>query len=298
MNKPSVFLLGVQKSGTTAIAGMLAEHSEIFVPSVKETYFFIDESLNSRGESWYLSEYYSRNSVGNARFLCDATPFYLCSEEAMKRVASFSDPDARFIVCLRDPVKRAYSAYWHQRRLGNETADFKVALDIEADRIAEAKASGGRWWRHAYAEVGLYGKHLELAFSIFGRERILVLNENDLADSALLKSKLHSFIGLTKEFGAPPISRTNKSVMPRSRLMQGLVNGQNPLKRTIRFFLPRQIRSALGKKILKANVKAFDYPPMADDAREFLNKIFADDLVCLRALGVDVPSKWTEQRDL
>ena len=63
MNKPSVFLLGVQKSGTTAIAGMLAEHSEIFVPSVKETYFFIDESLNSRGESWYLSEYYSRNSV-------------------------------------------------------------------------------------------------------------------------------------------------------------------------------------------------------------------------------------------
>lgn len=45
-------------------------------------------------------------------------------------------------------------------------------------------------------------------------------------------------------------------------------------------------------------MKAFDYPPMADDAREFLNKIFADDLVCLRALGVDVPSKWTEQRDL
>jgi hypothetical protein len=296
MNKPSIFLLGVQKCGTTAIAKMLGDHSEIFVPSVKETYFFVDESYFPKGESWYLEEFYSNTATGNARLLCDATPFYLCSEEALKRIASFADESARFVVCLRNPVNRAYSAYWHQRRLGNENASFEDALRLESGRISDAKAKGGRWWRHAYTQVGLYAEHLERAFSILGRERFLVLNENDLAGAEALKPKLHAFLGLKDAFEIDQVSKANKSVMPRSRLLQRFVVGKNPLKRLIRTFVPREIRSTIGQKILRSNLKQFSYPPMENSTRQLLNKIFADDLVELKKLGINVPSGWTEKK--
>lgn len=298
MNKPSIFLLGVQKCGTTALAKMLGEHSEIFVPSVKETYFFVDESYFSNGESWYLEEFYSSKAIGEAQLFCDATPFYLCSEDALKRIASFTDDAARFIVCLRNPVSRAYSAYWHQRRLGNENVDFEGALKLESDRIGDAKAKGERWWRHAYTQVGFYAEHLERAFSILGRERFLVLNENDLAETEALKSRLHAFLGLKNDFEIDQVSRANKSVMPRSRLLQRFVVGRNPLKRFIKYFVPREIRSAVGQKILRSNLKQFSYPPMENSTRELLNGIFAGDLVRLGKLGVDVPKSWTETRRL
>ena len=298
MNKPSIFLLGVQKCGTTAVAKLLGEHVELFVPSVKETYFFVDESYFPKGESWYLDEFYSKNSVGNARLLCDATPFYLCSEEALKRIASFTDDTARFVVCLRNPVNRAYSAYWHQRRLGNEDVNFEDALKLETIRISDAKAKGERWWRHAYTQVGFYAEHLERAFSILGRERFLVLNENDLAEAKAVKSRLHDFLGLKNDFEIDQVSRANKSVMPRSRLLQRFVVGKNPLKKLIRTFVPREIRSAIGQKILRSNLKQFSYPPMDNSTRELLNGIFADDLARLGRLGVDVPKSWLETRRL
>ena len=56
MGKPSVFVLGAQKCGTTTVADMLAAQPEVFVPSVKETYFFCDEELWAKGQDWYSDD--------------------------------------------------------------------------------------------------------------------------------------------------------------------------------------------------------------------------------------------------
>jgi hypothetical protein len=292
VREPSIFVLGVQKCGTTTVADLLSEQPEIFIPSIKETYFFCDESSFSKGIDWYLSEFYSPISTGAARLFCDATPFYLASSEAMERIARYTDDSARFVVCLRDPVHRAYSAYWHQRRLGNESLAFEEALAVEQERIAHARSIGGRWWRHAYVEVGHYGAHLKRAFDLLGRERLLVLNEADLQDLAALQGRLRAFLDLPERVEVPAVDRSNGAAMPRSRFLQSLITQRSPLKRLAQAVVPRELRTALGRKLLGLNLRAVNYPPMQEGTKALLRVQFTADLAKLEGLGIRVPATW------
>lgn len=288
MADPSVFVLGAQKSGTTTVADLLAAQPEIFVPSIKETYFFCDETLWAKGTDWFRQEFYATAAARNAQVTCDATPFYLASPAALDRLATFAGPDARFVAVLRDPVTRAYSAYWHQRRLGNEDLSFEAALEAEPARIAAAHERGGRWWRHAYAEVGRYAGQLDLAFDRLGRDRFLILGQSDLRDTQALERRLRAHVGLPpRDAPAADPRRANSAAMPRSLAVQKFVTGRNPVKTVARQILPREWRTRIGRTILKSNLKAQDYPPMRPETRARLQETFAPDIAALGVLGVD-----------
>lgn len=219
MRRPNLFILGVQKCGTTTVAGALSSHPDVFLPSVKETYFFCDERRYLKGVDWYLEEFYSVRRARRATVLADATPFYLASPEAVQRVAAFVGPTARFIVILRDPVKRAYSAFWHQQRLEAEPLSFGEALEAEPGRIAEARNAGERWWRYAYIEVGRYATHLRRAFDLLGRERLLVLTERALIDTERSAARISEHLGLRTPLAWTP-GRVNRASMPRFKWLQ------------------------------------------------------------------------------
>ena len=53
--KPSFFVAGMQKSGTTTLHKWLNSHPEITLPNYKETHFFSDEKQFSKGFKWYLN---------------------------------------------------------------------------------------------------------------------------------------------------------------------------------------------------------------------------------------------------
>ena len=286
------FVLGVQKCGTTTVADLLHAQDEVFIPSIKETYFFCDEARYLKGREAWLDEYYAPSAIGGAQILCDATPFYLASEVALQRIASFAGPDARHVVILRDPVARAYSAYWHQRRNGNETLSFDDALDAEPKRIAEANAKGGRWWRHAYTTIGQYSTQLERAFDLLGRDKILILSEPDLGEVKTLQNRLRQHLDLPYCDKAPKIDRSNQAGMPRSQTLHKLVNGQNFLKRGVQTLIPREYRTRLGRKILNKNLKRDANPPMSEATRERLNAHFAADVNRLQNLGLVDVSSW------
>jgi Sulfotransferase domain len=292
MNNPSVFILGAQKCGTTTVADLLAEQPEVFVPSIKETYFFCDESLFARGRNWYVNEFYNPKAVGSATICCDATPFYLVSSEALERIASVSDDRSRYIVCLRDPVSRAYSAYWHQKRLGNEMLSFEDAIKNEPSRVGDSKVNLGRWWRHAYVSVGHYRTQLEMAFSLLGREKFLVLTEADLQDASGLQNTLRDFLGLPHSNVEPTAERANSASVPRSALLQSMVVRPSALKAMISKVVPREIRSAMGHRIRKANLKPHTYPPMLDETRAMLHSAYASDREYVGGLGVRLPDSW------
>jgi len=286
MAKPSVFVLGAQKCGTTTVSELLAEQREIFVPSVKETYFFCDEQQFVKGSDWYEREYYSAASAQGKLLLCDATPFYLCSTSALQRLSLYCGEEARFIVTLRDPVHRAYSAFWHQKRLGNEPMNFEEALEAESLRIDEAVRMQGRWWRHAYTEVGFFAKQLENAFSLLGRERFLVLSGPDLQNLALLQARLREFLRLPPSSALPQTHKANPSTMPRFRSVQHLITKGGFAKSLLKKIIPREMRSAFGRKILSANSVSFDYPAMRPDTKEHLVKLFREDQKKLRDMYV------------
>lgn len=291
MPKPSIFVLGVQKCGTTTVANVLAQQPEIFVPSVKETYFFCDDRQYERGADWYESEYFPARFAGAKTLGCDATPFYFCSREAITRLASYCGADARFIVVLRDPVNRAYSAYWHQKRLGNEPLSFEEALDQEGERIRVARAQGARWWRHAYTQVGRYAEHLEFAFSMLGRERFLILSGSNLGDTVELQSRLREFLGLPATDFVPSNEVANRATMPKSRLLQRLVTEQSAIKRLAQHFVPRELRSSLGRRLLQTNSTEISYPPMHGATEARLRELFLPDQARIREMRVLPPSQ-------
>jgi hypothetical protein len=289
MRKPSVFVLGVQKCGTTTIADLLDLQPEIFVPAIKETYFFCDDSIFALGVSHWLKDHYQRS---DADLLCDATPFHLASEEALRRIAEFVDDDTRFIVALRDPVARAYSAYWHQCRNGNETLGFEDALEQETDRIAVSRAKNGRWWRHAYVEVGRYDEQLDRAFDLLGRDRFLIVSEPDLRDLTAMQAKLRAHLGLLARAEVPDLARSNQAGMPRSRLLHSLIIKDNPVKRIVQKAVPRQLRTRVGRSLIAGNLKRASNPPMSAETQRRLYADFAQNIERLAAMNVCDVSHW------
>lgn len=285
-NAVNLFILGVQKCGTTTLADILSQSDEVFVPSVKETYFFLSPDKLHLGSEWYEREYFSPNSARTASFRIDATPFYLAVPEALERIANYAPKDAKYIVILRDPVERAISAYKHQLRLGYETLSFADALAAEGMRISEAKRNGRRWWRHAYKEVGYYGAHLTRAFSILGRENILVLRNDELQDQDKLRTSLAEFIGLEKPLPSFGDFHSNPAAMPRSRLLLKLITRDNPVKSLAKRFVPREIRSKVGTSINRINSGKAPAVVIEQQTRQILSSAYVQDQALLTALGL------------
>lgn len=284
-----LFILGVQKCGTTSLASLLATHPDIFLPSVKETYFFCDDDKYEKGEKWYHDEFYAQR---NERILVDATPFYLASQKALDRVLNFADVNTRYIILLRDPVHRAYSAYWHQVRLGNEELTFEEALAAEDKRINEAHARNTRWWRHAYTKVGMYAEQLSYLFESVDTSCVLVLEQNQLNDSEFLVGALPSFLGVENRYNFTAREK-NVSSMPRSRTIQKIVKGKSPLKSLVQKLVPREFRSAVGRKILEGTSKEFKYPMMKEETKHGLRERFNENNRQLIDMGYTFAEKWT-----
>jgi hypothetical protein len=278
------------------LAFLLSNNQEVYLPQIKETYFFCDDSIFSKGMEWLVREFYSTRAAERSRFWCDATPFYLASRTALERLASLAPPDARFLVTLRDPVSRAYSAYQHQRRLGYENLSFREALDAEPGRVQKAKAAGGRWWRHAYVEVGKYAEQLEAAFELLGRERILVLASDEL-DAVATLERIRHHIGLATPLVETDGERRNQAALPRSAALHRAVTRPSRLKTIARVILPRDVRSRIGRVALEANLRPIRAAPMEPEMRERLERAFAEELERLKALNVIDISTWRRAGD-
>ncbi len=71
---PPSLEIGTQKSGTTWLSSMLAQHPEVFIPKQKELHFFNISYNYDKGIGWYrkqFSGYSGEKAVG------ECTPNYL-----------------------------------------------------------------------------------------------------------------------------------------------------------------------------------------------------------------------------
>src|SRR6185436_11899302 len=108
----------------------------------------------------------------------ESTPFYLWSRGAHRRIAE-DLPDVRLIAVIRDPVDRAYSNWMHLWSDGLEPeSDFVTAVAMEDARRRRGWAP---FWR--YRSLGLYGKQLAHAHTLFPSEQIHVLRYGDLVEA-------------------------------------------------------------------------------------------------------------------
>jgi Sulfotransferase domain len=114
-------------------------------------------------------------------------------------------PDAKIIVMLRDPVARAYSHYWHERRLGYENLSFAEAIDAEDDRLAGesarlAEEDGYHSYNHqhfSYVARGCYAPQLKRWLQPFPRQQFLFIeSESFFQNSGKELARVAQFLKL------------------------------------------------------------------------------------------------------
>lgn len=104
----AIIVAGAQKSGTSSLCAALAQHPAISACTPKEPHFFAMSPETVR-EHWkdYLGLFDQPDHI-----LLDGSTSYLHSPRAIRQISEcVADP--KILIILRDPAKRAYSAWLH-----------------------------------------------------------------------------------------------------------------------------------------------------------------------------------------
>ncbi len=198
---PQVYIAGVKKGGTTSLFHYLIAHPKVLPPFRKEVKFFL--YMYRLGPRWYQANFPFRSQL-NTHLTLDATPNYLFDPFFAQRVARLN-PQAKFIVLLRDPVRRALSHYFQNRRRGLEPLSLSEALRAEEQRLrtdlARHRADPCHpltlYHRYGYQAEGRYAEQLERLWRYIPRAQTLVLrSETFFANPAAVLAEIGAFLGL------------------------------------------------------------------------------------------------------
>ena len=157
---PNFLFIGPDKSGSTWLQARLSTHPQVFLPAAKDTYFFGAEF--GRGVDWYAAHF--AKATPAQVVVGEICHDYLFDSQAADRILDLI-PNAHLMVCLREPVDRAFSQYLNMLRNGWDLGGFSDAVAAHPEIIDNSR----------------YGKHLAAYYARFPSEQILVTWFDELA---------------------------------------------------------------------------------------------------------------------
>lgn len=278
--KPNIdfFCLGVFKAATTYIAKIIDLHPEASISTGKEVHYFNKYYGLSRVNpnfdkpvSWYKSFFLSARKDQKVG---DVSPMYFVDPEAPKKIKELY-PNAKLIICLRDPVQRAYSHYMMEK------TDKSLWV---ADYTFEEVMVHNRF----YTESGLYYKQLQKYLEYFKLNQFHFIFFEDIERNPKKVSKdLYTFLGFKNTdlyFGS---DKTNPYSKPRIEWLNKVLMGFIYLRHnTLRLKWLKEgfIRKSLtesGKlfvRIKNLNRNSSPYKPLDIEVRQRLVEKFIDDI--------------------
>ena len=227
--RPNLFIVGAPKCGTTSVHHYLKQHPDVYMSDKKEPHFFSTDfhlaSDQLHGERKFFkvreagdyAELFSQ--AGSARVIGESSTSYLYSRQAARNILAYS-PDARIVICLRDPfaLLRSWHSYLHFC-LEEDIPDFRLALDAEPRRRAAQgragtiPASTQHPERLYYREFIRLSEQIERYTCLFDRARIhfVVLEELEREPTGTYAALLQ-FLGLPQILPATFEVRNARSV--------------------------------------------------------------------------------------
>lgn len=184
--------VGYEKCGTTTLARQLARDQRFAVPAGKELFFFNEHYSES------LDDYLAQFPIGDVTTaIVDITPSYIRSAAALQRLRT-TKLRKKIIVCMRDPIQRAYSHYVHniyyhhahydQSLKANQTTSlYEHPYSLSFREALEQRDGFVR---------SLYYDEIKHLFSTFDRDDILIMILERDFSVARLNSRLSEFTGM------------------------------------------------------------------------------------------------------
>ncbi len=286
MKPPFYLLIGAQKAGTTAIYGALRQIKTLNLARVKESKFFIEEDLYKQGLTHYLSTFFPNF---NPAFPClDVDPDFMLYSEVPQRILNTLGPDTKFILVLRNPAVRAYSAFLMESFRGNESESFEKALALEPER----NQTPDGFFFNSYIERGKYAKQLKHFLAVFPIEQFLFLSyEKDFIECKEGYTKLLEFMGLDVPEDFSLAVRKNVTQKVKNKQFDQLTRGGNTkgVRGMLKAILPKKLYQSFRKKIFGINIVSGASAKLKPHEYLALNQsYFAEDIAELTQLtGID-----------
>jgi hypothetical protein len=209
---PSFIIVGGQRCGTNSLYEYVVGHPSAGRAMPGQEIHYFDVNFD-RGPAWYRGHFPTRvrseitkRKLETPLVTGECSPYYMFHPHAPQRIAEML-PSIKLLVLLRDPVDRAYSHYNHERARGYETLPFENAIDQEPDRLRDEVERMQRdpqyqSFNHqhfSYVSRGEYISQLEVLYSLFPKQNILVLISEDLfANPAAVHARVLEFLGLPR----------------------------------------------------------------------------------------------------
>ena len=214
---PSFLIIGVQKSGTTTLYDILNRLPNFCGSIEKETGFFTQDKFYKQGPEWYSGQF---RRCSRAAIKFEATPAYIYYPNVPKRILSFNE-HMKFIVVLREPVARCYSAWNMFRRFNESGADSIFAQFVQNANPAEREAVRNLLFtehypsfkqaviddieRHvsqsidiepSFVRRGIYCEQIANYLQYFSLSRFLFLEQRELSLPVAVMKKISVFLSI------------------------------------------------------------------------------------------------------
>lgn len=291
--------IGAQKAATSTLFELLRRHPDLFVPPGKEEPLFHRPYEPADLDS-YMARHFPASEVGGA-LAGTVTPQYMSSPDTAFRLHQ-AFPEARIIVLLRDPVRRAYSHYRMAVRRGREHRSFETAV---AEQIAALGPSGPPDHPEldpddevsTYVWRGFYGHILTPWFDLFGGDRVHVALTGDLEGDPLgTVHDVYRFLGVEPYTSGEEGIRRHADP-PRHRFPQLRRRVTGPLRRIgVLERIPGSVRERLGYRAEAILAKVAPAEPAAgggeidQETTARLRELYAEDgRILEKLLGRTLP---------
>ncbi len=289
---PNLLIVGSAKCGTSSLHNYLAQHPEIFMSNKKEPRFLSSQGMkfpmggpkDDRVEKWIIKEYKDYvelfqgkgdyNVIGESS--ADTLYFFKHTIPNIKKYLG----NPKILIVLRNPVKRAFSAYQHLVRDDRESLSFEDALQLEDERIKKNYEL-----IYHYRSVSRYYEPVEAFLKNFDQVKIILIEDLNKKPEQTLKS-VFEFLGVDPSYKIQDFdTKFNMSGKPKSRWLHEFLFEGHPIRNFFRPFvraiLPKEKRESMSLKIQHMNLTRMEMNP---DTERMLRNEFKDEIEKLERL--------------
>lgn len=209
--KPDFFIAGAPKCGTTSLAAWLDEHPEACMSRPKEPNFF---SPHRRSRITTIEEYEAcfAHALPEHKAIGEASPGTLYYDDAISRIMDYQ-PQAKFVLCLRNPVEMVVSLHNHLYYYNTQKIDDFVEAWNSRREVNALYHAGPYRSCDLYRHDCALGTHLRRLKRMISAERLLpVLLDDLVADEADALRPLGQFLGIAPVDAALPRKNAAKTV--------------------------------------------------------------------------------------
>lgn len=293
---PDFLIVGAAKSGTTSLHRYLSQHPQIFLPAIKETWFFcsfnnpnqtVPKKYPELPSSWeeYLSFF---KDAAADQLIGEATPAYLYYDQlTITNIKRFHPnwKELKIIIILREPISKIISHYRYVQNKGIDPDGLALwpALQKEDDRKQNNELS----YDLHYVSNTRYYQQLKAYLDTFPNCKVVLFDQLKQNSKNLLQG-ITSFLGVTDfDFSLDMVHNRSKArKVARNSGVEWMMDNGRMLKR----LLPKGFKKRLKNQLLKEEVAS-------EEALAYLRPIFRKEIQLLQEIVDHDLSSWLKKYD-